>query len=162
MLSNMFFLNTVSLGFFFVGVGDKTSHPYRTTDLTMKVNGKFALCLTDSAPHHEAVWGSGCIDPCFLDMATAVGEWSASHPSCFTLPTHWVGGCVDLRALPTGCRLGDGGVRVPVPVTRRIFLFSTSSRPGLGPTHPPIQLVWSALSPGVKRPGAWSGLLTSN
>jgi hypothetical protein len=31
------------------------------------------------------------------------------------------------------------------------FLFSTSSRPALGPTHPPIQRVHGALSPGVKR-----------
>jgi hypothetical protein len=32
-------------------------------------------------------------------------------------------------------------------------LFSTESRPALGPTQPPIQLVLVALSPGVKRPG---------
>jgi hypothetical protein len=33
------------------------------------------------------------------------------------------------------------------------FLFSTSSRPVLGWTQPPIQCVPGALSPGVKRPG---------
>jgi hypothetical protein len=33
------------------------------------------------------------------------------------------------------------------------FLFSTSSRPLLGPTQPPIQWVPCALSPGVKRQG---------
>jgi hypothetical protein len=33
------------------------------------------------------------------------------------------------------------------------FLFSTSSRPVLGPTQPLIQWVHGALSPGVKRPG---------
>jgi hypothetical protein len=33
------------------------------------------------------------------------------------------------------------------------FLFSTSSRPVLGLTQPPIQWVTGALSPGVKRPG---------
>jgi hypothetical protein len=33
------------------------------------------------------------------------------------------------------------------------FLFSTSSRPVLGPTQPPIQWVPWAISPGVKRPG---------
>jgi hypothetical protein len=32
------------------------------------------------------------------------------------------------------------------------FLFSTSSRPALGPTQPPIQRVLGAVSPGVKRP----------
>jgi hypothetical protein len=34
------------------------------------------------------------------------------------------------------------------------FLFSTSSRPDLGPTQLPIQWVPRALSPGVKRPGS--------
>jgi hypothetical protein len=33
------------------------------------------------------------------------------------------------------------------------FLFSTSSRPALGPAQPPIQLVPGALSTGVKRSG---------
>jgi hypothetical protein len=34
-----------------------------------------------------------------------------------------------------------------------IFLFSTASRPVLGPTQPPIQWVLGALSLGVKWPG---------
>jgi hypothetical protein len=34
-----------------------------------------------------------------------------------------------------------------------IFLFSTASRPALGPTQPPIRWVLRALSPGVKQPG---------
>jgi hypothetical protein len=34
-----------------------------------------------------------------------------------------------------------------------IFLFTTASRPALGPTHPPIQWVPGALSLGVKRQG---------
>jgi hypothetical protein len=33
----------------------------------------------------------------------------------------------------------------------KIFLFSTASRPAVGPTQPPIQWVPGALSPGVKR-----------
>jgi hypothetical protein len=36
------------------------------------------------------------------------------------------------------------------PVRVKNFLFSTSSRPALGPTQPPIQWVPWALSPGVK------------
>jgi hypothetical protein len=35
----------------------------------------------------------------------------------------------------------------------KIFLFSTVSRPTLGPTHPPIQWVLGALSLGVKQQG---------
>jgi hypothetical protein len=33
-----------------------------------------------------------------------------------------------------------------------IFLFTTASRPAVGPTQPPIQWVPGAPSPGVKRP----------
>jgi hypothetical protein len=47
--------------------------------------------------------------------------------------------------------LDDRGVGVRVPIGSRIF--STSSRPALGPTQLPIQWVLGALSPGVKRPG---------
>jgi hypothetical protein len=53
--------------------------------------------------------------------------------------------------IATGYGLGDRGVGVRVPVGSRIF--STSSRPALGSTQPPIQWVPVALSPGVKRPG---------
>jgi len=35
----------------------------------------------------------------------------------------------------------------------RIFFLATGSRPALGPTQPPIQLVPGALSVAVKRPG---------
>jgi hypothetical protein len=48
--------------------------------------------------------------------------------------------------LSTGYRLDDGEVGVRVPVGSRIF--STLSRPALGPTQPPIQWVRGALSPG--------------
>jgi hypothetical protein len=54
--------------------------------------------------------------------------------------------------MATGYGLDDRGVRVRIPVGSRIP-FSTSSRPTLGPTQPPIQWVPGALSPGVKRPG---------
>jgi hypothetical protein len=35
----------------------------------------------------------------------------------------------------------------------QIFLFTTASRPALGPTQPPIRWVPGALSLGIKRPG---------
>jgi hypothetical protein len=52
-----------------------------------------------------------------------------------------------------GYGLEDGGGRSSSPGMFKNFLFSTSSRPALGPTQPPIQWVMGALSPGVKRPG---------
>jgi hypothetical protein len=53
--------------------------------------------------------------------------------------------------IATGYELDDRGVGFRIPVAARIF--STSSRPVLGPTQPPIQWVPGALSPGVKRQG---------
>jgi hypothetical protein len=56
--------------------------------------------------------------------------------------------------IATGYGLDDRGVGVRVPVGSRIFFYSTSSRPALGPMQPLIQWVSRALSPGVKRPGS--------
>jgi hypothetical protein len=53
--------------------------------------------------------------------------------------------------IATGYGLDDQGVGVRVPVGLRIF--STSSRPAMRPTQPPIQWIPAALSPGVKRQG---------
>jgi hypothetical protein len=49
--------------------------------------------------------------------------------------------------------LDDQVVGVRVLEGGKNFHFSMSPRPALGPTHPPIQRVPGALSPGVKRPG---------
>jgi hypothetical protein len=51
---------------------------------------------------HEHVWKSGGIDSLFL-TSVLDGEWSDSRPGRFnpgeTAPaTHWIGGCVGLRA----------------------------------------------------------------
>jgi hypothetical protein len=40
------------------------------------------------------------------------------------------------------------------PDRGKIFLLSTSSRPDMGSTQPPIQWVQCAISPEVKRPGS--------
>jgi hypothetical protein len=53
--------------------------------------------------------------------------------------------------IATGYGLDDGMAGVRVPVGSRIF--STSSRPALGSTQPPIQWVPGAFSPWLKRPG---------
>jgi hypothetical protein len=57
------------------------------------------------APHHEAYWGMGVYHHAFLTSALDEGEWSASHPSCFTSRerdpgTHWIGGWVGPRPYP--------------------------------------------------------------
>jgi hypothetical protein len=54
-------------------------------------------------------------------------------------------------SIATGYWLGDRGVGSSSSGRIKNFLFSTSFRPALGPTQPPIQWVWGALSPGVKR-----------
>jgi hypothetical protein len=63
-------------------------------------------------------------------------------------------------SIATGYGLDGRGVRIRFPVGSRIF--STASRPALGPTHPPIQWVLPALSSGVKRPGCETGQSPSN
>jgi hypothetical protein len=56
--------------------------------------------------------------------------------------------------IAAGYGLGGRGVgRSSSPGRGKNFLFSTSSRPTLGPTQPPIQWVRGALYPGVKLPG---------
>jgi hypothetical protein len=55
----------------------------------------------------------------------------------------WVG-------IATGYGLEDGGVGIRFPKGSKIFLFSTSATPALGPTQSPIQCVTGALSPGIK------------
>jgi hypothetical protein len=49
-----------------------TSLPIPSTSLSIHylVKLKF-LCLTNIAPRYESVWGSGCIDPRFLDLDTS-------------------------------------------------------------------------------------------
>jgi hypothetical protein len=52
----------------------------------------------------KAYWGSEGIVPHILTSALDEGEWSASHPRCFTpresVPgTHWTGGWVGPSAI---------------------------------------------------------------
>jgi hypothetical protein len=61
---------------------------------------------------------------------------------------------------PTGCGLASDWLRAELqrgrsssPNRGKIFLFSTSSRPILGPNQPPTQWVPKAVSSVVKRPG---------
>jgi hypothetical protein len=62
---------------------------------------------------------------------------------------HHSGSRDSVVGIATGYGLDDRGVRFRVPVGSRIF--STSSRPALGPTQPPIQYAPGTLSTAVKR-----------
>jgi hypothetical protein len=55
--------------------------------------------------------------------------------------------------IETSYGLDDREVGVPSPGRIKNFFFSTSPRPSLGPTQPPIQRVTGAFTPGVDRPG---------
>jgi hypothetical protein len=62
---------------------------------------KLSLCLTNWALRHEDVWGSGCIDPRFLERGTS--WWVVRRPGRFTpgervLGTHCIGDWVNPRA----------------------------------------------------------------
>jgi hypothetical protein len=63
-------------------------------------------------------------------------------------------------SIATSYELDDRGVTIWVPMRSRIF--STSSRPALGFTQPPIQWTRGGYFPRVKAGGAWSSPLTSN
>jgi hypothetical protein len=69
-----------------------------------------------------------------------------SHPSLLALQPH---NFEIVRVLMQGT--GKGQNLRPGEVKN--FLFSTSSRPVLGPIQPPIQWVPGAISRGIKRPG---------
>jgi hypothetical protein len=64
---------------------------------------KLSLDLTNKAPRHEDVWGSGCIDPRFLDLGTS-WRWVVSftprplYPRERAPGTHWIRGWVNPRA----------------------------------------------------------------
>jgi hypothetical protein len=45
------------------------------------------------------------------------------------------------------------GVHFPAGAIMGLFVFTTASRPALGPTHPPIQRIPRVPSPGEKRLG---------
>jgi hypothetical protein len=62
-------------------------------------------------------------------------------------------GHVKFTAYNNGYRLEVRGIGVRFLAEKRDFLFSTASRPTLGPTQLPIQWVPGALSPGVKQQG---------
>jgi hypothetical protein len=74
----------------FLHKGLKENHPFLISPSSLSswrykcnVKGTVALCLTILAPHHEDVWGSGCIMHSFLTSALG-SKWSDSRPGRFT------------------------------------------------------------------------------
>jgi hypothetical protein len=50
------------------------SSKYPPELLKVKVKVMLSMCLTNKALRHEGVWGSGCIDPHFLDLGISWSE----------------------------------------------------------------------------------------
>jgi len=71
--------------------------------------------------------------------------------SFFDLGTKWRKSW-DNSSIVTCYRLDDRGW-IPGRRREKAFLFTTASKPVLGPTQPPIQAVPRAYSPDVTRPG---------
>jgi hypothetical protein len=62
----------------------------------LKVTVKLFLCLTNYALRHEGVWGSGRMNPHFLDLGTS-WRWVVSFTPRPLYP-HWIGYWVNPRA----------------------------------------------------------------
>jgi hypothetical protein len=86
--------------------------------------------------------------PIFLRRAF----WSSAWTTCDVGATFdkQVKKKLNLHTIATRLRAGRYGVRMPAGA--EICLFFGTSRPGLGPTQPPIKCV-SGFFPGIKRPG---------
>jgi hypothetical protein len=52
-------------------VGLTACSGYSVAAMRTRTVVKLSLCLTNSALRHEGVWGSGCINPNFLDLGTS-------------------------------------------------------------------------------------------
>jgi len=70
----------------------------------------------------------------------------------FKLATHHISVARVLSVQRLGYGLDDRG-SISVKARKVIFLFATASRPNLGPTQSPIQLVTKILYLGIKRSG---------
>jgi hypothetical protein len=91
-----------------------------------------------------------CVISPFLQIIFTLIQGGENYS--FLLILYEVGSQDSIDGLATGYGLDDQGVSLS-PSRVKNFLFSTSSRPALGPTQPLIQWVLGVLSLGVKRQG---------
>jgi hypothetical protein len=135
----------------------------------MKINKKISLCslYLDTIKRHEAeIQGllhsaqtnRGYFHAWFqsLQLPSTQSESPLapkSHVSFKVYSQLWIKFFIfSTVSIATGYQLDDRRGRSSSYSRVKNFLFSTSSRPVLGPTQPPFQWVLAALSPGVKRP----------
>jgi hypothetical protein len=119
-----------------------------------------SLCSSNYALRHDSVWGSGCIYPCFLGLATRL-RWVVSFTPLPFYPRgkssrhsldRKVGGPQSRPGrydeekflTPLGLELrtlGHPSCRLPLYRRRYPACCFTASRPALGPNQPPIQQI---------------------
>jgi hypothetical protein len=105
--------------------------------------------LNASIPH--SVGTSSCQSPCLSKSIRLLTLSPGSPlPPIGSLQIYYY---VSLCRYSYWLRAGRPRGRSSSPGRVKNFLFSTSSRPALGPIQPPIQWAPGALSPGVKRQG---------
>jgi hypothetical protein len=91
---------TLIIIFFFFSIGNQLKTLPNLLQIFWNFNRNSELssflCLTNYTLRHEDVWGSGCIDPHFLDFATS---WKCPFtPGERALGIHWIGAWVSPRA----------------------------------------------------------------
>jgi hypothetical protein len=88
-----------------------------------------------------------CVMYIFGLSISVLATWRLHDNYCMYVSTDSV------VVIATGYGLHDRWGRSSNPGVMKNFLFSTSSRPALVPTQPPIEWVRGALSPEIKRQG---------
>jgi hypothetical protein len=85
-----------------------------TMNVITRGKSKIALCLSNEVLRHQGLWGSGCIDPYFLDLGTSWRQVVSFTPRSLyprgkTPGTHSIGSCVDPRISLTIWRIENSG-----------------------------------------------------
>jgi hypothetical protein len=128
------------------------------------IRGVVENAISEEATDGAQLASGSPSQPTSKQVSTRQGHQSLtqSHPwnrIAITSTLSWIVTAPCLLTLRRGSRYSDWlragrpWGRSSSPCRVKNFLFSTSSRPALGPTQPRIQWVPGALSPRVKKPG---------